>query len=66
MQNLEGSKFDYKVMKAKALPDTQIRGIHEMGELKGAQELRVDEFSRNEMRDSHATIQELTSQVQEL
>ena len=33
------------VMKEKALRDTQIRIIHEMGELKKAQELRVDEFS---------------------
>ena len=33
------------VMKEKALRDTQIRSIHEMGELKRAQELRVDEFS---------------------
>ena len=27
--------------------------------------MRTDEFSRNELRESHATIQELTSQVQE-
>ena len=33
------------VMNEKALRDTQIRSIHEMGELKRAQELRVDEFS---------------------
>ena len=32
-------------MKEKALRDTQIRSIHEMGELKRAKELRVDEFS---------------------
>ena len=35
-----------------------------MGELKRAQEMRIDEFSRNELRQSHATIQELTSQIQ--
>ena len=28
--------------------------------------MRIDEFSRNELRKSHATIQELTSQVQKL
>ena len=28
--------------------------------------MRIDEISRNELRDSHATIQELTSQIQEL
>ena len=33
------------VMREKALRDTQISSIHEMGELKRAQELRVDEFS---------------------
>ena len=31
------------VMKDEALRDSQIRSIHEMGELKRAQELRVDE-----------------------
>ena len=33
------------VMKEKALRDTQITSIHGMGELKRAQELRVDDFS---------------------
>ena len=33
------------VMKEKALRDTQTRSIHEIEELKRAQELRVDEFS---------------------
>ena len=28
--------------------------------------LRIDEFSRNELRESHAATQELTSQIQEL
>ena len=32
-------------MKEKALRDTQIRSIHEMGEMNRAQELRVDKFS---------------------
>ena len=32
-------------MKEKVLRDTQIRNTHEMGEMKRAQELRVDEFS---------------------
>ena len=32
-------------MKGKAIRDTQIRSMHEMGEIKRAQELRVDEFS---------------------
>ena len=37
-----------------------------MGELNRAQEIRSDEFSRNELNESHATIHELTSQIQEL
>ena len=50
----------------KALRDTRIRNIHEVEELKRAKEMRIDEFSRNELRESHAAIQERTSQVQEL
>ena len=34
--------------------------------MRRAQEMRTDEFSRYELRESHATIQELTSQIQEL
>ena len=54
------------VMKEKALRDTQIRSIHEMRELKRAQELRVDEFSLQKLRESHDAIQKLASQIQEL
>ena len=38
----------------------------EMQELRRAQELRVDEFSSRRLRESHDTIQKLTSQIQEL
>ena len=34
--------------------------------MKRAQELRVDEFSGQKLRESHETIQRRTSQVQEL
>ena len=50
----------------RVLRETQIRSIHEVEELKRAQEMRFDEFSRHELRESHATFQELTSQIQEL
>ena len=53
-------------MKEKGLRDTQIRSMHEMGEMKRAQELRVDEFSFQKLRESHDTIHRLTSQVREL
>ena len=52
------------VMREKALRDTRIRGIHEMEELRRAQELRVDELSLQKLRESHDTIQQLTSQIQ--
>ena len=50
----------------RALRETHIESIHEVEELKRAQEMRSDEFSRQELRESHATIQELTSQLHEL
>ena len=37
-----------------------------MNELRRVQEMRVDEFSKPNLRESHATIQELTSQIQDL
>ena len=37
-----------------------------MGEVKRAQELRVDEFFVQKLRESHETIQRLTSQLQEM
>ena len=37
-----------------------------MGELKSAQELRVDESSVQILRESHDAIQKLTSHIQEL
>ena len=53
-------------MKGKAPRDTQIRCMHIMGEMKRAQELRFDEFSVHKLRESHDTIQGLTSQIQAL
>ena len=50
----------------KALRESRIRCIHEVEELKRAQEMRIDEFSMKKLRESHATIQELTSQIHEL
>ena len=53
-------------MKEKLLRDTQIRHIHELGEMKRAQELRVDEVSVQKLRESQDTIQRLTSQLQSM
>ena len=52
--------------KEKSLRDTQVRNIHELGEMKRAQELRVDEFSVQNLREFHDTIQRLTSQLQSM
>ena len=49
-----------------ALRNTRISNIHEMEELRRAQEMRVDEFSVHKKRESHATIQDLTSQIRDL
>ena len=53
-------------LREKALRNTRIRNIHEMEELRRVQEMRVDEFSLQKLRESHATVQELTSQIQDL
>ena len=51
-------------MKEKVLRDTQIRSMHEMGEMKRARELRVDEVSAQKLKENHETIQKLTPQLQ--
>ena len=50
----------------RVLRETQIRSVHEVGALKRAQEMGIDESSRNELRESHATMQELISHTLEL
>ena len=62
----QGRLQEELVMKEKALRDTQIRSVHEMGEMKRAQELRVEEFSAQKLRERHETIHRLTSQVQDM
>ena len=42
------------------------RNVHELGEMKKGQELRVDEFSVQKLRENHETIQTLTSQLQSM
>ena len=71
MKNLDESKVDYRKKETghereSTSRDTRIRSIHEMEELRRAQELRVDELSVQHLRESHDTIQRLTSQVHEL
>ena len=53
-------------LKEKVLRDNQTRSIHEMEEVKRAQELRVDDSSVQKLRESYETIQRLTSQMQEM
>ena len=40
--------------------------MHEMGEIKRAQELRADEISVQRLREHHEKIQQLTSQLQKM
>ena len=49
-------------VKETVLRYTQIRSMHEMGEIKRAQERRVDEFRVERSRENHETIQKLTYQ----
>ena len=53
-------------MMEKVLRNTQIRNMHEMGEIKRAQEQRIDEVSVQNLRENHETIQQLTSQLQQM
>ena len=53
-------------MKGKLLRDTQLRNIHDVGEMKRAQELRVEEFSVQRLGESHETTQRLISQLQSM
>ena len=56
--SLDENKF---VQKENVFRDTQIPSMHEMGEVKRAQELRVDEVSAQKLRENHETIQKLFS-----
>ena len=40
--------------------------MHEMGEIKRAQELQVEEVSVQKLRENHETIQQLSSQLQQM
>ena len=53
-------------VKEEVLRDTQIRSMHEVGEMKRTQEPRVDEVSVRKLRENHETIQKLTYQLQEM
>ena len=53
-------------MREKVLRNTQIRNMHEMGEMKRPQELRTDEVSVQKLRENHETVQQLTSQLQQM
>ena len=53
-------------MKEKVLRNTQIRNMHDMGEIKRAQEQRIDVVSVQKLRENHETIQRLTSQLEQM
>ena len=69
MKNLEESRSTLHqelAQREMALRDSRVRNIHEVEELKRAQEMSIDEFSSNELRESHTTFNGLTSQIQGL
>ena len=53
-------------VKEKVFRNIQIRNMHELGEIKRAQERRVDEVSLQKTRENYETIQQLTSQLQQM
>ena len=53
-------------MKEQVFRNTQIRKKHEMGEIKRAQEQRIDEVSVQKLRENHETNQQLSSQLQQM
>ena len=53
-------------MKEKSFEKLRYEKKHEMGEMKRAQELRVDEDSVQKLREKRETILKLTSQLQEM
>ena len=48
-------------LKEKVLRNTQIRNMHNMGEIKRAQEQRKEEVSVQKLRENHETLHVLTS-----
>ena len=52
--------------KENALRDTQIRSMYALEKMKRAQVQQVDEMSIQKYRENHETIQQLTSQLQQL
>ena len=57
----EHVRLQEKLVMKVVLRDTQIRSMHEMGEMKRAQEQRVDEVSAQELRERHDTMQRVTT-----
>ena len=52
--------------KERALGEAHITGLREVQEMKRVQEMRTDEISRQQLRERQNTVNELTSQIQEL
>ena len=53
-------------MKEEVLRNTQIRNMHEMGEIQRAQEKLIGEVSVQKLREIHEKIQQLTFQLQQM
>ena len=67
MSTREQSRLQEELaMKEKVLRDTQIRHMHEMGEIKRAQEQRIEEVSVQKLTENHETIQRITPRLQSI
>ena len=53
-------------MKEKVLRNTQFQNMHGIGEIKRAQEQRIDVVSAQKFTANHETIQQLTAQLQQM
>ena len=62
----EHVRLQEKFSMIEVLGNTQIRNVHEMVEIKRAQEQQIDEVSVQKIREDHETIQQLTSQLQQM
>ena len=63
----EYRREQFRLQEELSMKEKVLRNMHEMGEIKKAQEVRVDEVSSvQKLREIHETIQQLTSQLQQM
>ena len=63
---VESRREPARLQEELSMKEKVLRNTHEMGEIQRAQEHRVDEVSVQKLRENHETIQQLTSQLQQM